>query len=123
MGKQPLADANVAETCGPYHGEENAHLFITGVGTIDVQPAHHLEIAILSEIAHRFDSVVVVITCGKMLDVDNVVLVIAGNLAAWLSDLGLPHLLPSDLVILDRSTSAEQSAPLDVRVSPLSIPT
>ena len=89
---------------------------------MDVQPPHHRQIAFLGEVCHGRDPRVLRIVVDMIVafDILNIVgiesnILFIGSTHPSLVNLGVPHLIPSGLVILDRPAGVSP-APLEVRV-------
>ena len=118
---QPLTDIKMPKPCCKVHGKPTYYLFISGVGTIYVQPPHHRQIAFPGEVAHGFDCTARPIG-PDALDIRNIVgiesnILVMGSIHSSLILLinpSVPHLLSSGLVILDRSAGVEELPPLEL---------
>ena len=118
MIEQPPAHRCLPILCCQVHREELGHIHISGIGTVDIQPPHHREVAEASKVAHRFDMAgVQCIPWAITLDIRNIVRIEPNRKElAMVENTGVPHLPPSGLVILDRSAGVEEPPPLGLRL-------
>ena len=95
---------------------------ILGIGTVDVQPLHHRQVALHCKVAHGIDCVIdgnIGIAYPTTLNISNIVGIESnklkiGTVHSSLVNPGVPHLLSRRLVILDRPAGFEESPTFEV---------